>query len=73
MKKRDTIRSIIVRSLRRNIRLTLLLVLLIIASIILELLPPIFLGRAVDQMSKGIATQMALVVLYFASVAAGKI
>lgn len=65
-------KKIVWSSLKRNAGLSLLLLAAVVSSILLELLPPLLLGRAVDELTKGVMLSMALVFGYWGlSAAAG--
>lgn len=69
MKRKTSLKGILLDTLLRAKALTAALVLAILGAIVCGLLPPLVLERAVDRMTEGAAPGLILAVLYFAALA----
>ena len=70
-KTKDPVRETILQTLIHHAPLAVLLVILIAASVLLELLPPLVLGQAVDRLTDGLRITASLAAVYFTVSALG--
>ena len=65
MKNRETVSKVILKTLRLHFLLSLGILCAVIGAIVMALLPPVILGKAIDTLTAGNPLPILLVVLYF--------
>ena len=65
MRNRENIRTVLLRTVQRNIWLSLGIVLMVVGAVVAALLPPLLLAKIVDTLTAGMPASLGAVLLYF--------
>ena len=65
MRNRENIRTVLLRTVQRNIWLSLGIVLTVVGAVVAALLPPLLLAKIVDTLTAGTPASLGQVLLYF--------
>ena len=65
MRNRENIRTVLLRTVQKNIWLSLGIVLTVVGAVVAALLPPLLLAKIVDALTAGMPASLGAVLLYF--------
>lgn len=65
MRNQENIRTVLLRTVQRNVWLSLGIVLTVVGAVVAALLPPLLLAKIVDNLTAGMPASLSAVLLYF--------